>query len=795
MSFWRDKAPRKSAAEERRTAEALAAFEASFDGGSTKSFVLAGSGATYQPTMQAAPPAQPHRAQKKGLRAMDEFLEELKARDTLRDKGFTLDKAGPRYHAPQPEEKKEQYQGTTNLVINNMAPTVTEETIMKAFGAYGEIFSVKVMWPRSDDERRRGRNRGFVSFRQRDEAEDAQQAMDDSVLEGVRISVAWGRALKDQPGAGGVGSTAASRSAYGARPPKTPALPGAAACVAAAVARAKLLAAPAPRVAAAAGGASAFQGAALSTRRSRWDSLPAKREDGLSQQDFEGAHKVIVVVPQDDTLRRLADLTARFVAADGRTFEDFLRLRERNHADFSKLLDSSSSVGRYYRYRTWEAAMASKSPEPGTMYDFEGRQVKAFRIQCGGPFWVAPDQATTASPVDDIKDTPALTRADALRKAEQSLMERSRENEASLYERRGARRGDAKLRLNDVLRFTETLASMHIARTQIKDAMCFALDRADAARELSELLGNALTEPAQAQASDETRLARLYVASDILHNAAACGRGARMMRSLLRPYLAPALHHLGTRLLGRSGSTLQLAATNSIIDKVGALLQVWSRWAQVFPANWTYGLESAFFERRERSSHLRTEEDDDDGHDALRRDARIAGLYDGSAPLELRASLARLRPYIKHRTLGVSPAEALRAAQREHAEAAQRAAPAIVESDEDVDGEACDDVDDLLADVAEASIQPFPVAAPHAPVAPPAPVAAPPVPVAAPPAARLQRPPSPQRGRSRSRGRRRGRSRSRSRSRRRSRRHRSPSSSSSWSRSRSRRRSLSRRRR
>ena len=82
---------------------------------------------------------------------------------------------------------------------------------------------------------------------------------------------------------------------------------------------------------------------------------------------------------------------------------------------------------------------------------------------------------------------------------------------------------------------------------------------------------------------------RLYVASDILHNAAACGRGARMMRSLLRPYLAAALHHLGTRLLGQKGSTLELAKTNSIIDKVNALLQVWGRWAQVFPANWTFG--------------------------------------------------------------------------------------------------------------------------------------------------------------------------------------------------------------
>ena len=339
--------------------------------------------------------------------------------------------------------------------------------------------------------------------------------------------------------------------------------------------------------------------------------------------------------------------------------------------------------------------------------------------------------------------------------------------------------------------------------------MCFALDRADAARELSELLGNALTEPAQAQASDETRLARLYVASDILHNAAACGRGARMMRSLLRPYLAAALHHLGTRLLGQKGSTLELAKTNSIIDKVNALLQVWGRWAQVFPANWTFGLESAFFERRERSTAPATDEEIDE--EALRRDARIAGLYDGAAPSELKASLARLRYYIRHRTIGLPPSEAYREAAREHdARVASMAVPAPVppeSDDEDVDGEACDDVDDLLADVAEApAFAPFPVVAP--PVAPAVPVAAPafaPFPVAVPPVAPVVPVAAPppavvaiaaraaaahsERGRSRSRERRRGRSRSRSRSRSRwrSRRRRSPSSSSSRSRSRGRR--------
>ena len=91
---------------------------------------------------------------------------------------------------------------------------MTEEALQRAFGAHGEVFSVKVMWPRSDDERRRGRNRGFVSFRSREDAADAIEAMDDSMLEGCRISVNWGRALREQPGAGTGPQTAASRNAY-----------------------------------------------------------------------------------------------------------------------------------------------------------------------------------------------------------------------------------------------------------------------------------------------------------------------------------------------------------------------------------------------------------------------------------------------------------------------------------------------------------------------------------------------------------------------------------------------------
>jgi hypothetical protein len=48
-----------------------------------------------------------------------------------------------------------------------------EEDLLELFGRYGEINSVKIMWPRSEEERARKRNCGFVSFRRRRDAEDA----------------------------------------------------------------------------------------------------------------------------------------------------------------------------------------------------------------------------------------------------------------------------------------------------------------------------------------------------------------------------------------------------------------------------------------------------------------------------------------------------------------------------------------------------------------------------------------------------------------------------------------------
>jgi U2-associated protein SR140 len=48
-----------------------------------------------------------------------------------------------------------------------------EEYLCKTFGKFGPLASVKVMWPRTTDEKARGRNCGFVAFMTRPDAEKA----------------------------------------------------------------------------------------------------------------------------------------------------------------------------------------------------------------------------------------------------------------------------------------------------------------------------------------------------------------------------------------------------------------------------------------------------------------------------------------------------------------------------------------------------------------------------------------------------------------------------------------------
>jgi len=50
---------------------------------------------------------------------------------------------------------------------------MNEEMLCQEFGRFGPLASVKIMWPRTDEERARERNCGFVAFMNRRDAERA----------------------------------------------------------------------------------------------------------------------------------------------------------------------------------------------------------------------------------------------------------------------------------------------------------------------------------------------------------------------------------------------------------------------------------------------------------------------------------------------------------------------------------------------------------------------------------------------------------------------------------------------
>jgi len=86
------------------------------------------------------------------VKEMDLFLEEIKNKNS-NEKTYTS------------VEYEDDF--STNLYIGNINPNITEERLYQLFSKYGEINSIKIMWPRTEEERLKRRNCGFISFMKR----------------------------------------------------------------------------------------------------------------------------------------------------------------------------------------------------------------------------------------------------------------------------------------------------------------------------------------------------------------------------------------------------------------------------------------------------------------------------------------------------------------------------------------------------------------------------------------------------------------------------------------------------
>ena len=66
---------------------------------------------------------------------------------------------------------------------------------MEIFGKYGPLASVKVMWPRTEEEKQRNRLSGFVAYMSRRDGERALKNLTGKEILGSEIKLGWGKAV------------------------------------------------------------------------------------------------------------------------------------------------------------------------------------------------------------------------------------------------------------------------------------------------------------------------------------------------------------------------------------------------------------------------------------------------------------------------------------------------------------------------------------------------------------------------------------------------------------------------
>ncbi|CAE8612789.1 unnamed protein product [Polarella glacialis] len=130
------------------------------------------------------------------------------------------------------------------------------------------------------------------------------------------------------------------------------------------------------------------------------------------------------------------------------------------------------------------------------------------------------------------------------------------------------------------------LAQLRPNKHVIGAAMVYCIDRAE---KYAALLARRLAS-AMGEASPNT-LARLYLVSDVLHNANSGRPGATLFRESLQELLPESCEQLGRVWLRRVEGLVERARMESAVRRV---LKTWDDWA-VFPALFTKGLEALLF--------------------------------------------------------------------------------------------------------------------------------------------------------------------------------------------------------
>ena len=259
------------------------------------------------------------------------------------------------------------------------------------FGSYGPLASVKIMYPRTDEERARGKNCGFVAYMSRADGERAMAAMLGKEYYNMEMRMSWGKpvGLPLQPF-----YIPPALIKYMSPPPQS-GLP--------------FNCQPSGR------DAKRWGLQAISNSNPRPCELP---EDSKGKKKFGKMLMdavIKVVIPTDRTQLCLINRVVEFVVREGPIFEATIMNRELNNPMFKFLFENQSPEHIYYRWRLYSVLQ-------GDTKDNWNRD--DFRMFKGGSIWrpPVPNLFTSGMPRELLDENGASVDPD-LEKAMEAEME------------------------------------------------------------------------------------------------------------------------------------------------------------------------------------------------------------------------------------------------------------------------------------------------------------------------------------------------------------------------------------
>lgn len=357
--------------------------------------------------------------------------------------------------------------------------------------------------------------------------------------------------------------------------------------------------------------------------------------------------RIIVRLPEDPFLRDFVDYTARCVAQEGAAFETSLRQRSglnmaTDLPSLSFLHEPQSLLGIYYRWRTY----AYICGDTESLW-----QAKPFQMFVNGPWWVPPPLSDSrASEGDGVSGTKRSRNGgsndeDADDEEAQDLKDKKYAGMtgAQIERAKKERRRAHVLSEDDIEDFENLLQALSVSNCSVREALGFVMDRAEGVVEMIDLIRDSILLPTLTIAS---KVARLYLLSDLLHNSMSQLKHASSFRTQIQGCLPAIFESFGSSLRAIKG---RMSAT-AFEQRVLSVLRIWNTWC-IFPPLFISGLESALLKTESsiakilKQAQVFTGSGEAMDLDALMRQARFGGVsstsYDGApcSAAELRARI------------------------------------------------------------------------------------------------------------------------------------------------------------